>query len=321
MRKFPIITPSVSKLNRPYSTYTSTFRPLIRLVSLAVLLVSSIAALPIPAYADSCLRAVNADGCAYGLPADQYNVLLGVMQANPAPAVTPLEPDKANIIKYSDTASKTPHIASSFTGVLVGGLPLPMGWILRTIRPLPLPGGLADAATPVVRRYQRVFIYASLKVDGLTWYLIGPGQWVVKTVVAKLVPATRPEGVGGRWFAVDTQQQTLSAYEGDQLVFATLISSGKGKRITRSGLFPIYQRSVTDNMSGGMGSPDAYAIYDVPWVQYFNSGMALHGAPWHDNFGYPMSHGCVNMSMTDARWAYEYAESAPTAPVLVWRSG
>jgi lipoprotein-anchoring transpeptidase ErfK/SrfK len=53
---------------------------------------------------------------------------------------------------------------------------------------------------------------------------------------------------------------------------------------------------------------------------YFNSGMALHGATWHDNFGYPMSHGCVNMTITDAHWLFDWSRGVPNMLVNVWRS-
>lgn len=290
-------------------------------VLFAVGLVVALLAASRPAFAANCLSRVDAPGCSYGLPADEYQQLLGIMAANPHPAVHGLPVDQAELLKYSDTGKAHYHMASAFTGVLFDAPPaLSMGWIIKAARPLTLPGGDYLERTDAIPRYTIVYIYATQLVDGQNWYLIGPKQWVQAYKVARLVPPARPGGVGGRWIAVDVAQEVLTAYENDQLVFATLISSGAGKRPTRTGLTPIYLRQLTGDMSALMGTADAYNIYDVPYIMYFNDGMALHAAPWHNNFGYPMSHGCVNMSMSDSRWLFGWTESAPTAPVLVWRS-
>ncbi len=63
---------------------------------------------------------------------------------------------------------------------------------------------------------------------------------------------------------------------------------------------------------GNRASGDYYYLPDVPYVQYFYQGYSFHGTYWHDNFGQPMSRGCVNMRADDARWLFEWAE--PTAP-------
>jgi hypothetical protein len=212
-------------------------------------------------------------------------------------------------------------MASRFSGVVFGASPaLPMGWVLRTTRAHVLPRWDGDHVEQYIARYTIVYLYATVRSDGTDWYLIGPGQWLAKTGIARLILPNRPGGVGGRWIAVDVRQQILTAFEDDRLVFATLISSGKGNRVTRLGLTPIYLRQSVGDMSALMGTPDAYNIYDVPFVMYFNSGMALHGSSWHDNYGTPMSHGCVNMTITDAHWMFDWTEAAPNAPVYVWRS-
>ena len=236
------------------------------------------------------------------------------MQAHGTPAGRTLEVDKANVRKYSDTAGPYKHIASSFTGILLDAPPAyPMAWILFKTKPRPLPTMYALSDTAWLPRYTRVHLFASLKVNAMDWYLIGPGLWIPRNSIARLILPARP-GVDGRWIAVDTAQQTLTVWENDRLVFATLISSGKGKRITRNGLTRIYLRMDTSDMSRLMGDSDDYNIFDVPFVMYFNSGMALHAAPWHDNFGTPMSHGCVNMSMTDAHWLYDWTAQRPRSP-------
>ncbi len=159
----------------------------------------------------------------------------------------------------------------------------------------------------VTKRYDMVNIFAEAKdKDGWTWYMIGPHQWLKQTYVARVKPATKPDGVKGRWVAVDLYEQTLVAYEDDKPVFATLVASGLDGWDTEEGLFTIWAKVQTDAMSGATGAPDAYALQSVPWVMYFNGSESLHGTYWHDLFGYRRSHGCVNLSISDAHWLYNW---------------
>ena len=165
----------------------------------------------------------------------------------------------------------------------------------------------------VTRRYDLVNIFASEEdAAGNVWYLIGPRQWLRQEFVAKLAPAEKPTYVDGRWMAVDLFEQTLIAYEDEIPVFATLVSSGLPLWSTNQGVFQIWARLDRDSMSGATGAPDAYALQDVPWTMYFDGSISLHGTYWHDDFGYRRSHGCVNLSISDARWLYDWtAEAEP----------
>ncbi len=163
----------------------------------------------------------------------------------------------------------------------------------------------------VTRRYRLVNIFARVEDDaGKVWYLIGPRQWIRQELVAKFAPAARPEGVAGRWVAVDLFEQTLIAYEDDKPVFATVISSGMAESTTDEGLFKVWARLISDSMSGFAGQAEAYALQHVPWVVYFNGEQSLHGTYWHDSFGYRRSRGCVNLTISDARWVYEWMLAA-----------
>ena len=117
-------------------------------------------------------------------------------------------------------------------------------------------------------------------------------------------PAARPleAAPGERWIDVDTQSQTLAVYDGDVPRFITLISTGQGRPGTRfstpRGTFRINYKIPTatmDNVDEKDGVPP-YSFEEVPWVQYFHKEVALHGAYWHQRFGHPVSHGCVNLS-------------------------
>jgi hypothetical protein len=267
--------------------------------------------------AADCLSAIDAPGCAYGLPAEQYQALLPIMLANKEPSVRALDVDRVTVKQYSSNN----RVASSFTGVLLDhALPYPMAWVITSSRPSTLPGQMPETKAPVVPRYSRVYIFSTLKVNGWKWYLVGPGQWLQQTNLAFLFPAKRPDGVQGRWIAVDVWQQVLTAYEDDRLIFTTLISSGKPSHPTRQGVHHIWVRFLTDDMNGSMGGPDAYSLPYVPFVMYFDHSISLHGAYWHDNFGYAQSHGCVNMSLTDAHWLFNWTETVPNATVYVWSS-
>lgn len=116
----------------------------------------------------------------------------------------------------------------------------------------------------------------------------------------------RPAGVpaGARWVDVDTEEQVLTAYEGDALVFATLVSTGKPGFRTRPGLYPVWLKARHVTMEGVR---EPYRVEQVPDVLFFRGSDALHGAFWHERFGRAGSHGCVNLSPLDARWLFAWA--------------
>lgn len=116
-------------------------------------------------------------------------------------------------------------------------------------------------------------------------------------------------GSGEKHIFVDLTTQTLSAYQGNTLFMQALISSGKWFP-TPTGEFTIWEKIKATKMSGGEGA-DYYYLPNVPFVMFFSGsgvssgrGFSLHGAYWHNNFGHPMSHGCVNMRIIDAEKLY-----------------
>lgn len=215
--------------------------------------------------------------------------------------------------------------ASAFAGVqVVEPLRYPLAWILVNTYTAAYPGGPQVIEPERLHfRYERFNVYASVVVDGHAWYLIAPGEWVYHTWVALARPVARPAGVGGRWVAVDLYEQTLTAYEDDRLMFATLVSSGLPGWETNEGQFNIWARFESDHMSGASGRPDYYYLENVPYTLYFDGDISLHGTYWHDGFGYRHSHGCVNLSISDARWIFDWTnpEAFREAPVYVFSSG
>jgi lipoprotein-anchoring transpeptidase ErfK/SrfK len=106
----------------------------------------------------------------------------------------------------------------------------------------------------------------------------------------------------GRWIDINLSTQTLTAYEGSTPVFSTLISSGS-TFVTPTGTYSILYHVRSQRMTG-----PGYDLPNVPWVMYFtHRGHAIHGAYWHNNFGQPMSHGCINMRPSEAEWLYSFA--------------
>lgn len=201
--------------------------------------------------------------------------------------------------------------ASYFRGVLLpNGIEHPFAWILDKtgIYTSEYPGGPSSEATGRIPiRYERVNLFAeALGADGWIWYMIGPNQWVNQRFVAVVKPVERPEGVRGRWAAVDLYEQTLVAYEDDMPIFTTLVSTGLPGWDTNEGIFTVWARLIEGNQSGATGAPDSYALESVPWIMYFDGDISFHGAYWHDDFGYRRSHGCVNMTISDARYLFEW---------------
>ena len=117
-------------------------------------------------------------------------------------------------------------------------------------------------------------------------------------------PGSRPAGVqlSDHWVDVDLSTQTVFAMQGDQIARSFLVSTGRWPTVTITGVFRIYVMYRAADMSG-----DDYYLPKVPYVMYFHEGYGLHGTYWHNNFGTPMSHGCVNLRTADAAWLYEYS--------------
>lgn len=193
----------------------------------------------------------------------------------------------------------------------------PFAWVVRPYFPRLRPDGSVNPGAPKLERYTVVQIYGKERMGDFDWYLVGPDQWVEQRSLGIVEMQSPPEGVTGKWITVNLYEQTVAAYEGDTLVYATLASSGLGAWPTRPGLFQIYSKLEATKMSGAYAADksDFYYLEDVPWTMYFDRSIALHGAYWHDGYGFPKSHGCVNLAPKDSRWLYGWAEIGATVYV------
>jgi len=165
--------------------------------------------------------------------------------------------------------------------------------------------------------------------DGKSWYQISdesddnlkyfiPGPHVRLLTPEELLPISPDIPWEHKRIEVSLLKQELKAYEYENAVLHTLISSGIpgiGGRspiptVTPTGRFNIQVKMPSKHMGDGRITDDisAYELPGVPWVCFFDeTGVAFHGTYWHYNFGRQMSHGCVNMTMEDAKWLYRWA--------------
>lgn len=119
-----------------------------------------------------------------------------------------------------------------------------------------------------------------------------------------IYPHAQPGRYAGHYIDINLSEQTLYAFDGSILMNQFLISSGKRGYETPTGEFNVYSKSRSNLMSG----PDYY-LPDVPWISRFAPGpISVHGTYWHSNFGTPMSHGCINASIPDAEWVYNFVD-------------
>jgi hypothetical protein len=136
--------------------------------------------------------------------------------------------------------------------------------------------------------------------------------WVARADLRVAALTAPPAGAAAdeRWFDIDLDEQVLVAYEGTRPVYATLVSTGKWKHRTPASITRVASKLQTANMVSE--KRELYSVADVPWTMYYDRDFALHTSYWHDGFGEPRSHGCVNLAPRDARALYHW--SSPDVP-------
>jgi hypothetical protein len=205
-----------------------------------------------------------------------------------------------------------PIRGSSFHGVRVGGaLELPFALIRRQgAKQYRWAKDRMVAAGDVEWRSARALTGKQRFYDEVLHYETKDGLWLDDRHASRIDPAKRwPKWAkqGAKWLDVNITKQVLVAYEGKTMVYATLISTGEAgledpehSTATKRGIFRIHTKYVSVTMDSDMVGEE-FELRDVPYVQYFEGGYALHGAYWHDGFGRPKSHGCINLAPEDAR--------------------
>jgi hypothetical protein len=183
--------------------------------------------------------------------------------------------------------------------------------------------GQAMAPERPVARWARVKLTGrQATAGGRLYYETEAGAWLSDRHASRIDPAKKMPGwaeKGERWLDVNVTKQALVAYEGTRPVFATLVSTGEAglgdpetSRSTKRGIFRIYAKYRATTMDSAE-TGEEFELRDVPYVQYFHQGYALHAAYWHDRFGTPKSHGCINLTPADAKRLFEFTSPAVPA--------
>lgn len=271
-------------------------------------------------------RVLVPDAPVYGSPADESNGVppkrllgIGVGQAFVYLTIDKLENyngidyyriNQNEWVRAEILGQVTP---SRWGGVFVdGGLVRPLAFVVRNFHPRLSPGGPENLSVARLERYDIRQVFAHVQhSDGYIWYLVGPDQWVEQRNLGLVTTHPRPDGVtDDRWIEINLYEQTMAVYENGEVIFATLVSSGLPQWYTRPGVFQVYAKRPQTYMSGAYAADktDYYALEEVPWTMFFDKDIALHGAYWHNGFGFKKSHGCVNLSPADAQWLFGWAE-------------
>ena len=172
--------------------------------------------------------------------------------------------------------------------------------------------------------YGMVFRVVAVNTDdqNQVWYQLadeygGRGYFAhaeqIRIVPASDFTAISPEvPLEAKRIEVDLKNQVTTAYEYDQPVFSARVATGLSGVRTTPGQHYIFRKIAGQRMYGGTPGSDYYDLPGIPWVSYFTtSGIAFHGSYWHNDYGRPRSHGCVNMYVDDARWVFRW-----TSPVI-----
>ncbi len=228
--------------------------------------------------------------------------LTGDMAVAPLDRFTKVEPSRFHGIPLDDQTTLPVVFVRGKSAVLFSGDPTTTG--LRFARKLEFREALSLSGK-------------SVRTGGATYLETRDGNWVQDDHLLRVdAPASLPSWATGdrTWVDVSILRQTLVAYVGKKPVFVTLVSTGidgtgdpETTHSTIQGQFLIHTKHVTVTMDSD-AEGDEYDLRDVPYVQYFKDGFAFHAAYWHDGFGAPRSHGCVNLSPLDARFLFSFTE-------------
>ena len=135
-------------------------------------------------------------------------------------------------------------------------------------------------------------------------------EWKERTIAAGAENLPYQAAPGEKWVDLNLSNKTVTAYEGATVVHGPVsIVDGAAETPTVTGTYKVYLQYESQTMRGENADGSPYVAEDVPWVSYFHSGYAFHGAGWRSSFGYSGSHGCVNMPVSEAQWIYNWADT------------
>lgn len=254
-----------------------TIRPLI-----AIILVTGI--LGLISILLGALIFVPPDTLAAWLPAPVPGVPSLPQIAPVAPASSMAAAEAVEIETFASQSDRLPLPALSIPAVAIAPAPIPPG-----------EGGPVLAETNLASLEPSAFVGPEPRLTS--------DDLQVPVMVDNLLLAHQPAYPGEKWIEVNLTTQQIIAWEGDQPVFSFMTSTGLPNTPTVEGEFHIYWKLKSTLMTG-----PGYYLPEVPYTMYFYGGYALHGTYWHDNFGQPMSHGCVNLETGNAQKLFEWAD-------------
>jgi hypothetical protein len=197
---------------------------------------------------------------------------------------------------------------STFHGEPVDGGRLDVAWVLADRASVWAGPSSRDKPSSSRVRFQVLHV----REESGPMVRVEEGAWMLAHDLARPTVAPPPAEVAlraERWIDVELATQTLVAYEGTVPVYATLVSTGRaGEDATPRGVHRIWVKLLASDM-GNADRSDVearYALEDVPYVQFFDNAVGLHGTYWHRDFGHARSHGCVNLAPLDARWLFGF---------------
>jgi lipoprotein-anchoring transpeptidase ErfK/SrfK len=170
-----------------------------------------------------------------------------------------------------------------------------------------------ESLSKIARRYDTT-VSALARANGVKW-----NSWVYTGQRLRIpgrssssAHSANTGSTSGRWIEVVLSSQRAVAWEGNTRARTMVVSTGTSHHPTPTGRFQVYTKYASKNMSG-----PGYYLPGVPHTMFFYRDYAIHGTYWHNNFGHPMSHGCVNLTKADAAWLYSWA-SVGTPVVIHW---
>ena len=230
-------------------------------------------------------------------------------------------------------------------GYVYSGHAQPVRWELQTPVPkVPAEGFLGEVTVPFTRPVNsstgktgyRFYYGTTHWVTGaeaddnkVIWYRIFDEldksiAWVRAEHIRRVPPdevTPLSPGVAGKRIEINLEKQTFQCFEGSRKVLDVLCSTGvylrteKGKRIygTPSGDWSITRKRASRHMAGDdLAAEDFYDLPGVPWVSYFHWwGVSIHGTYWHNDYGKPHSHGCINLPPETAKWVFRWSLPLP----------
>jgi hypothetical protein len=214
---------------------------------------------------------------------------------------------RGRYVRESDVELRNPEVVRGEE--LRNGWKLPLAFVYDEDRDLLDVDRREPRVIGKAEKHARFMIEEELVREGVT-YVVGSAGAVRRDEVRVARRKKRPSDVpeGAKWIHVDLGQQTLIAYEGDEPVYAAVISSGKEGYEPPTGLFQVEQKYISTTMNATDPIDGFYEVEEVPWTLYYHGGYALHGAYWHTDFGKVRSHGCTNVAPVDARWLYYWSD-------------